>query len=1187
MKSVDELWADMQSEETTTRKDRDKKLKSLNLKNGRSKTVDRILQSKTRNSNNHTEGKDGVNSKKKAGDTTKPKKAIQSSFAAISTVTSPSAPIDDIVASLTAVTATPASDLQLQQSLSELEHDLLRRSARDINCITDENITVRRKALSTLHANVTALALALSPDADPSPAPVFGSLLDAMAKPLFKRFDDPGEGCRELSLKLVSMLISRSPMFDVARHLGYLFPALLVRGVPGGAAYDAESNLFVHDPEEHAAYRRGVATERQDKASLLSSSVVEPSEEIRLLLAKLVGKIVETAVQAGAASTLRPYFDDIMLLLACQLRDPFPDLKVEACQQLERLSDQTNDSGMSPFEAGMKFYAVGIARAILPLLRHRHAKVRCAAMKALHKVVMVPDRAKCKGAGTGAIVDLVGFTEDNVISVAQFYGRGGTVVNHAAELCWDPNVTVRMATAHAFGDWISILPDRYDHQPRILPYVLCFLTDSDENVANCAALALCICGKETESEKGIEELERKQYGVDGDKRNNTKKPLPAPWGSKGRPPRGERLFVRNHMRRFLKPLMMELTNWVSHTRVRSALLLRTIIVFCEESLTMEANHMIVSLQKALTLAIREKDEPLQTLLLQSAELVGRYVPPEAYLPVLLPRLRGEAEVSPTGTDSNTRSTVLKVLGSLIDGTLPSAFLPHLNECVCAVSECVRNAGSMQEGLDALYALKSVLTTVTTAGGGAAVVEAHFNATGRLSTLDKICKGAVGAALIWRRGHKGIGSSSNTINSSTSQSVTTIAEDCLTLLGKLRGGCSAEHAVTAHASQLAEESVSSYPVGSACAHTSVEHCTLVELVGGGWSSVRDACAGQICGILSIAQASLTSCTSAGSPFEVSAFASCELLLIAISYPVPDKVKLAIIPLYRKLQEFATLQQWNVTPRLKHLRLLFVMELLKCETTCVNEEEKEAWVPIINVALQYIEDIRSPADVRVSGLNACNQILERCIPTSSVSSFRMNRLRHVSSAQPLSENMTSAARFTFSALRARLADASDAVRHRAVEVLGTLLFFVREEHSAENATSVPGESNFSDGHVCEHMHVLNVSTLMDTLLPLLEQDIVLKDEVDGLLRQIACLDPHIFLSIVSKRRAEFTGSSALEFRELLSELEDHAELLITLGGGINKSCESDKNISNVVDCVSVQNEFSSKVDGLGDELSAELE
>jgi hypothetical protein len=80
--------------------------------------------------------------------------------------------------------------------------------------------------------------------------------------------------------------------------------------------------------------------------------------------------------------------------------------------------------------------------------------------RSLLQVVAVPDRAKCKGAGAAAIVDLVGFREDNVLPVASFYGRGDTAINHLADLVYDPTAAVREATAKLVGSWLSELPDR-------------------------------------------------------------------------------------------------------------------------------------------------------------------------------------------------------------------------------------------------------------------------------------------------------------------------------------------------------------------------------------------------------------------------------------------------------------------------------------------------------------------------------------------------------------------------------------------------------------------------------------------------------------------------------------------------------------------------------------------------------
>jgi hypothetical protein len=52
----------------------------------------------------------------------------------------------------------------------------------------------------------------------------------------------------------------------------------------------------------------------------------------------------------------------------------------------------------------MKFFAVALVRATLPVLRHRHAKVRLMAVKCLAACMVVQDKAKMKGSGTDAIV---------------------------------------------------------------------------------------------------------------------------------------------------------------------------------------------------------------------------------------------------------------------------------------------------------------------------------------------------------------------------------------------------------------------------------------------------------------------------------------------------------------------------------------------------------------------------------------------------------------------------------------------------------------------------------------------------------------------------------------------------------------------------------------------------------------
>lgn len=43
---------------------------------------------------------------------------------------------------------------------------------------------------------------------------------------------------------------------DLTPYLVYLFPVIIARGVPPGYFYDPSLELFVHDIDEHEAYKR-------------------------------------------------------------------------------------------------------------------------------------------------------------------------------------------------------------------------------------------------------------------------------------------------------------------------------------------------------------------------------------------------------------------------------------------------------------------------------------------------------------------------------------------------------------------------------------------------------------------------------------------------------------------------------------------------------------------------------------------------------------------------------------------------------------------------------------------------------------------------------------------------------------------------------------------------------------------
>ena len=154
---------------------------------------------------------------------------------------------------------------------------MMAKLGRDINIIDgSESSAARRKSLAEIHANLFARHSMSEGD--------YNEVFREVCRSVFKKFADPAEKCRELTLRITLGFFERGS--DFVPVLGYLFPAFMQR-VPAGLAYDEDMKVFVHDIEAHEAYRRGKAVERQDRTGSVGPSVhtvVEPSEEIRFLV---------------------------------------------------------------------------------------------------------------------------------------------------------------------------------------------------------------------------------------------------------------------------------------------------------------------------------------------------------------------------------------------------------------------------------------------------------------------------------------------------------------------------------------------------------------------------------------------------------------------------------------------------------------------------------------------------------------------------------------------------------------------------------------------------------------------------------------------------------------------------------------------------------------------------------------
>jgi hypothetical protein len=213
---------------------------------------------------------------------------------------------------------------------------------------------------------------------------------------------------------------------------------------------------------------------------------------VRLALVQLAHALL-TAADAAAL----PYGAELVELLEGALCDDAPDAAAAACAAAAALCAV----------AGRRLGAAAAARltdAASPLLAHRRAAVRLAALRALDALVH---------AGAAAQLPALGACPTpHEVPLAAFYGDELVRVNFLGKLATDSAACVRAAYARTLGGWLLRLPERADYAPLLLPYLLSALSDAAPEAAAAAAEALDALGQAHERERAEELREAARYG---------------------------------------------------------------------------------------------------------------------------------------------------------------------------------------------------------------------------------------------------------------------------------------------------------------------------------------------------------------------------------------------------------------------------------------------------------------------------------------------------------------------------------------------------------------------------------------------------------------------------------------------------------------------------------------------------
>lgn len=347
----------------------------------------------------------------------------------------------------------------------------------------------------------------------------------------------------------------------------------------------------------------------------------EKSEEIRFLLSELIRKVLEKA----EPHLLVGYLDEATSITRALVMDPASGEVIQSgCSAMLVLCTKATEK--------LLHYTEGLGRSLFTSLVHKHWKVRKAGLLAIQQVLY------CGVYKFSYLIveALIGFRDPNVVPIKDFY-ESSTKFNYLAMLANDKSAHVRAVFFSVMSNWLSKLPDRYDHESRLIPYLLTGLFDPVSEIKEDCFRYIEEIGQlyEEEKEKEIREMRQLGYqepwtceGLMSDL------PLPDPFVK--RPRLGSRLYFRQYVRRYLNAIFHELGDWISTSRLYSSNLLLSLIIFTEDYITQHLEKFLTCMCKALM--INNSPEILKNLTI-ATRLVGRFVDTNSYMPQVLAAIR--------------------------------------------------------------------------------------------------------------------------------------------------------------------------------------------------------------------------------------------------------------------------------------------------------------------------------------------------------------------------------------------------------------------------------------------------------------------------------------------------------------------------------------------------------------------
>ncbi|XJO70408.1 hypothetical protein BDV3_000086 [Batrachochytrium dendrobatidis] len=472
--------------------------------------------------------------------------------------------------SFAVMSANPQTDPFLQQF-----EDIIQTIQRDINVLGEptSDRSAKRRALEHIQSETLLKKPALNPQ-------VLFKVFSSITRSTLRAVSDPVEKCRELSITIISGFVKN--VDDVIPFLPYIIPTFTSR--------------------------------------LAQPEIVEPAEELRLLMTQALLDIVKKSRHGFA-----PFVEDTIKILARTLMDTYPEVKKESC----RLVIELCKFNVKP----VAFHGDALAKAVLPVLHHRHSSVRIIAIEAI---------------GAAILVDAKGLDD---------------CLDTLRSMSMDKAPLVRETLYTIAHKWMLELIDRYTYGYKILPLLLCGMTDDMPKLRAMSVKFMDEIGAlyETEWESRIKD--EMDY-TDG-------------WSHLPNRPRvGSRHLARDNMQKVVAKIVEGMGNWTVEVRIKSAQMLGAYLTLTEDQITGYVGVILPILYKILS-----GDDPLvMEEAARVASILGNYVNADATLSLLLPQLAMGG-----GSTTSFRLGCSRTLHGLIHGA-STTISAHASRIVDALAD---------------------------------------------------------------------------------------------------------------------------------------------------------------------------------------------------------------------------------------------------------------------------------------------------------------------------------------------------------------------------------------------------------------------------------------------------------------------------------------------------------------------